>query len=207
MKALSHCGMPLPVSKHASFRFAVTSHIDACMILLWMAWIGDFLKCCFPQSTVCILNSLQSKAIRTGSALETTTFSSQSATVLVASLLLYLVFFDLNRFFIVFVCFPVFFLDAFSALTLLVGRQEGHPACKKLSGGVLAWFSVWSKVQTCIWPSWCHCRSLSLAPAKIQTGFTFLVPAHLGSPGKRAVKWVYVFVCFSDCEFLFLCTF
>jgi len=26
---------------------------------------------------------------------------------------------------------------AFSALTLLVWRQEGHPACKKLSGGVL----------------------------------------------------------------------
>ena len=22
-------------------------------------------------------------------------------------------------------------------------RQEGHPACKKLSGGVLAWLSVW----------------------------------------------------------------
>jgi len=30
---------------------------------------------------------------------------------------------------------------------LLVGWQEGHPACKKLSGGVLAWLSVWSKVQ------------------------------------------------------------
>ena len=42
----------------------------------------------------------------------------------------------------------------FSALTLLGGRQEGHPACKKnLSGGVLAWLSVWSEVQTCIWPS------------------------------------------------------
>jgi len=40
-----------------------------------------------------------------------------------------------------------------SALMLLVGRQEGHPACKKLSGGVLAWLSVWSEVQTCIWPS------------------------------------------------------
>ena len=39
---------------------------------------------------------------------------------------------------------------AFSALTLLVGRQEGHPACKKLSGGVLAWLSAWSEVQTCI---------------------------------------------------------
>jgi len=25
-----------------------------------------------------------------------------------------------------------------SALTLLVGQQKGHPACKKLSGGVLA---------------------------------------------------------------------
>jgi len=42
---------------------------------------------------------------------------------------------------------------AFSALMVLVGRQEGHPACKKQSCGVLAWLSVWSKVQTCIWPS------------------------------------------------------
>ena len=32
---------------------------------------------------------------------------------------------------------------AFSALTLLVWRQEGHPACKKLSGGMLAWLSAW----------------------------------------------------------------
>jgi len=42
---------------------------------------------------------------------------------------------------------------ALSALTLLFGRQEGHPACKKLSGGVLAWLSVLSEVQTCIWPN------------------------------------------------------
>jgi len=34
--------------------------------------------------------------------------------------------------------------QTFSALTLLVGQQEGHPACKKLSSGVLAWLSVWS---------------------------------------------------------------
>jgi len=44
-------------------------------------------------------------------------------------------------------------LNAFSALTLLVGRQEGHLACKKLRSGVLAWLSVWSEVQTCIQPS------------------------------------------------------
>ena len=69
-------------------------------------------------------------------------------------------------------------------MTLLVGRQEGHPACKKLSGGVLAWLSVWSKVQTSIWPSWCHCHSPSLRFSKIQIDFTFLVPAHPGSPGK-----------------------
>jgi len=34
---------------------------------------------------------------------------------------------------------------------LLVERQEGHTACKKLSGGVLAWLSVWSEAQICIY--------------------------------------------------------
>ena len=51
---------------------------------------------------------------------------------------------------------PVFCLSVygtgctFSALTLLVGRQEGHQGSKKLSDGVLAWLSAWSEVQTCI---------------------------------------------------------
>jgi len=31
--------------------------------------------------------------------------------------------------------------------------------------------------------------------SKIQIGFTFLVPAYPGSPGKRVVKWVCVRVC------------
>ena len=52
--------------------------------------------------------------------------------------------------FLLYICICLY---AFSALTLLVGRQEGHPACKKLSGGVLAWLSVWSEMQTCILPS------------------------------------------------------
>ena len=63
-----------------------------------------------------------------------------------------------------------------------LGGSKGHPACKKLSSGVLAWLFVWSNVQICIWPSWCHCHSLSLAPA------------HLGSPGQTAVKQVCVCV-------------
>jgi len=70
---------------------------------------------------------------------------------------------------------------AFSALTLLVGRQEGHPACKKLSGGVLAWLSVWNEVQT----AYAQLMPLSLTvscSSKIQIGFTFLVPAYPGCP-------------------------
>jgi len=66
-----------------------------------------------------------------------------------------------------------YYISAFSALTLLVGQQEGHPVCKKQSGGVLVWLSVWSKVQTCIWPSWCHCHSLSLASVKSRLVLAF----------------------------------
>ena len=46
-----------------------------------------------------------------------------------------------------------------------------------------------------------HIAQLMLLPltvscfSKIQIGFTFLVPTHLGSPGKRAVKRVCVCVC------------
>jgi len=91
-------------------------------------------------------------------------------------------------------------INAFSAFMLLVGRKEGHTVCKKLSGGVLAWLSVWSKVQTCIWPSWCHCHSLSLASVKSRLVFTFLVPAHPGSPEKRAVKRVCVWIWTSEAK-------
>jgi len=40
-------------------------------------------------------------------------------------------------------------VESFSALMLLAGQQEGHPACM-----VLAWLFVWSGVQIiCIWSS------------------------------------------------------
>jgi len=42
---------------------------------------------------------------------------------------------------------------AFSALTLLVGRQEGHPACKKLSGGVLAWYLSGARCRLAFGPA------------------------------------------------------
>jgi len=48
---------------------------------------------------------------------------------------------------------------------------------------------VWVKVQICIWPSWCHCHSLSLAPVNPDwfylCGFIFLVLAHPDSPGQN----------------------
>jgi len=37
-----------------------------------------------------------------------------------------------------------------------VAGRASDLTCKKLSGGVLAWLSVWSEVQTCIQPSGCH---------------------------------------------------
>ena len=46
----------------------------------------------------------------------------------------------------------------------LGGRKGIRPV--KNSGGVPVWLSVWNKVQTCIWPGWCHCHSLSLASVK-----------------------------------------
>ena len=47
-----------------------------------------------------------------------------------------------------------------------LGSRKGIRPVKNLSGGVLAWLSVWSEVQTSIWPSWCHCHSLSGASVK-----------------------------------------
>jgi len=74
-------------------------------------------------------------------------------------------------------------------LVLLVGRQEGHLACKKLSGGVLSG----ARCRLAYGPADAtaiHCRF-----SKIHIGFTFLVPAHLGSPGKSAIKRVCVCEC------------
>jgi len=70
-------------------------------------------------------------------------------------------------------------MQVFSALTLLAGRQERHPTSKKFSGGMLAWLCVWLKVQICIWHSWCHCHSLSLA--SVNPDWFYL--SGTGSPG------------------------
>ena len=99
-------------------------------------------------------------------------------------------------------------LVAFSALTLLVGWQEGHPACKKLSGGGLAWLSVWSEVQTCIWPSWCHCHSLSLALVKSRLVLPFWYRLTQVVLEKRPLNGCCCCCCYSRLKtFLFCKTF
>jgi len=80
---------------------------------------------------------------------------------------------------------------SFSALTLLVWWQEGHPAHKNLSGRVLAWLSVWDEVQICIWPSWCHCHSLSLASV---LPFWYRLTRVIPDKVQRAIEWMCVCV-------------
>jgi len=91
-------------------------------------------------------------------------------------------------------CVIAFSAIAFSALMLSLGWQEGHTACKKLD-----WWGA--NVVICL-EQGADLYVAQLMPlpltvscfSKIQIGFTFLVPAHLGSPGKRAVKRVCVCV-------------
>jgi len=82
---------------------------------------------------------------------------------------------------------------------LLVGWQEGHPACKK---------TEWWGAGVVICPEQgadLYMAQLMPLPltvscfSKIQIGFTFLVPAHLGSAGQRAIKQVCVCVCVRAC--------
>ena len=70
---------------------------------------------------------------------------------------------------------------AFSALTLLVGRQEGHPACKKNMRGWWRWALV---SLDGVVPS----RMIGVSACVSLPLHHLLAPAHPGGPGKRAVK-------------------
>ena len=82
-------------------------------------------------------------------------------------------------------------------MTLLVGRQEGHPACKNrvVGAGVVVCQEQGADLHMA------QLMPLLLTVScfrKIQIGFTFLVSADLGSPGQRAVKRVCMCVCGTD---------
>ena len=80
----------------------------------------------------------------------------------------------------------VHILFVFSALTLLVGRQEGHPACKKEWGGWQRWALV---SLDGVAPSRMAGVSASVNfPCTMKSRSSLLATAHPGGPGKRAVK-------------------
>ena len=85
-------------------------------------------------------------------------------------------------------------MRAFSVLTLLVGRQEEHPACKTewWGAGMVIWLergADFHMAQLMPLPLTVSCFS------EIRINFTFLVPADPGIPGKMAVKRVCVRAC------------
>jgi len=99
-------------------------------------------------------------------------------------------------------CFS--FVSAFCALTLLVGRLEGHPACKKLSGGILVWLCVWVKVQC----AYLHIAQLMPVPLTISCSsksrlvlpFWFYLsgagsPRYSQTECKRAIRQLCLCVC------------
>ena len=78
-------------------------------------------------------------------------------------------------------------LVAFSALTLLVGRQEGHPARKKYGGGDGGGGHWLVRMEWCP-VGWSVCLPLLIFPCTMKSRSSLLALAHPGGPGKRAVK-------------------
>ena len=91
-----------------------------------------------------------------------------------------------SDFSIVVYCLKWYQQSEHSALMLLVGTEEGHPACKKTEWWGAGMVICLERVADL------HMAQLMPLPltvscfSKIQIGFTFLVPAHLGSPWKKA---------------------
>ena len=84
-----------------------------------------------------------------------------------------------------------------------LGGRKGIWPVKNLSGGALAWVSVWSEVQTCVWPSWCHCHSLSLASVKSRLVLPFWYRLTRVVPEKGPLNGcVCVCVWFNVCSIL-----
>ena len=75
-----------------------------------------------------------------------------------------------------------------------LGNRKGIRPVKNEVVGCRRGYQPWARCRL----AYCQLMPLPLTVScfsKIQIGFTFLVPAHLGSPGQRAVKRVCVCVC------------
>ena len=86
-----------------------------------------------------------------------------------------------------------------------LGSKKSIRPVKKLSGGVLAWLSFWCKVQTFIWPSWCHCHSLSLASVKSRLALPFWYRLTRVVPDKEPLNLCVCVCCFTLFCLTFAC--
>ena len=100
---------------------------------------------------------------------------------------------------------------AFSALTLLVGWQEGHPVCKKVGDGGGAHWLVrmeWRPARLSVY------LPLLILPCTIKSRSSLLAPAYPGGPRKRAIKRLWCGVvavwnraCYFHLSIFFSCLF
>jgi len=82
-------------------------------------------------------------------------------------------------------------LWSFSALTLLVGRQEGHPACKKMG----RWWR-WQRLVRMEWRpvGWSVCLPLLIFPCTMKSRSSLLAQPHLVPDSKTVVVVVVVVI-------------
>jgi len=73
-------------------------------------------------------------------------------------------------------------------LTLLVGRQERHPACKKMGDGEGGHWLVRMEWRLA---GWSACLPLLIFPCTIKSRSSLLALADLGGLGKRAAKQLW----------------
>jgi len=87
---------------------------------------------------------------------------------------------------------------AFSGLTLLVGWQEGHPACTNMGDGGGGHCLVQMEWRPAGWSVF---LPLLIFPCTMKSTGSLLAPAHPGGPGERDVKrlwwlqWLVAHVC------------
>ena len=87
-------------------------------------------------------------------------------------------------------CLTFLYVYAFSALTLLVGRQEGHPACKNRVVGYWRGYLSGARCRLAYGPADAtasHCLLLQENPDWF---YLSGIPAYPDCPEKEAVKWL-----------------
>ena len=85
-----------------------------------------------------------------------------------------------------------------------LGGRKGIRPVKKWVVGCWHGCLVWSIVQTCIWPSWCHCHSLSLASVKSRLVLPFLYRLTRVVPDKGPLNvCVWLADSLIDCDWIY----